>query len=515
MKSALFVDFDNVYSGLKRLDPRAAERFASQPLAWIGWLTQALCAPPHSPADSLRRLLVRRCYLNPQVYQRFRPAFNRAGFEIVDCPAMTSEGKTSTDIHMVLDIVDLLQHEAHYDEFIVFSADADFTPVLRKLRRWDRRTTVLAIGFPSAAYQASADLLIDQDEFVRGGLGFAEPEPAPTPSAAQPTPSRADIALAAARFIAKAVAGSAGPVSLPWLASKAPGEVRGLDAATWSGFNTFRAFVDSLQLSPLVVNWASGVIADPARHGLAEKPLSSPPMAADEVTVDLAAVAQLVRSEVAKARRPVPCGRVAQLITEQHGSLAADWAGKGTFRRFLECLNLAPLKTDWSNAGGHVLDPSVAVPDLRSLAPAATLDWGSCNHLLPLIAQVHTATDLPMLSTPEMRLLLDKLADDVAERPFLLTETGKRVRDRCREAGESISRADVSFVLKGILLGGHAFGHGQDDARTLGARFIDSVLALCQREQLCLDDSQVALLREWVAGHPVSGAGATPANLFR
>ncbi len=57
-------------------------------------------------------------------------------------------------------------------EFIVFSADADFTPVLRKLRRHDRRTTVLAIGFPSAAYQASADLLIDERLFVREALGL-------------------------------------------------------------------------------------------------------------------------------------------------------------------------------------------------------------------------------------------------------------------------------------------------------------------------------------------------------
>jgi hypothetical protein len=117
-------------------------------------------------------MLVRRCYLNPQVYQRFRPAFNLAGFEIIDCPSLTSEGKTSTDIHMVLDIIDLLLQVTRYDEFIVFSADADFTPVLRKLRRWDRRTTVLAIGFPSAAYRASADLLIDQDEFAREALGF-------------------------------------------------------------------------------------------------------------------------------------------------------------------------------------------------------------------------------------------------------------------------------------------------------------------------------------------------------
>lgn len=135
MKSALFVDFDNVYSGLRKLDPASADHFARKPGEWISWLIESLCLPEHSPAGAKRRVLVRRCYLNPQAYQRFRPSFNLAGFEIVDCPALTSEGKTSTDIHMVLDIVDLLQHEAHYDEFIVFSADADFTPVLRKLRR--------------------------------------------------------------------------------------------------------------------------------------------------------------------------------------------------------------------------------------------------------------------------------------------------------------------------------------------------------------------------------------------
>ena len=366
MKSALFVDFDNVYSGLRRLDPHAADRFTSQPLAWIGWLTQTLRAPPHAPANAVRRLLVRRCYLNPQVYQRFRPAFNRAGFEIVDCPAMTSEGKTSTDIHMVLDIVDLLQHDTHYDEFIVFSADADFTPVLRKLRRWDRRTTVLAVGFPSAAYQASADLLIDQDEFVRGGLGLAEPEEASC--AVKATPTRCEMAR------------------------------------------------------------------DPARQALADK--SAPSPSAEDVTKLLVAVAQLVRSEVAKAQRAVPCGRLAQLITEQHGGLASDWAGKGTFRRFLDSLDLAPLKAEWSNGGGHVLDPSASLPQADRVA--AVVDWGPYNHLLPLIEQVHTATDLPVLCPSEIRLLLNTLAADLAERPFLLTETGKRVRDRCRAMSRSM-----------------------------------------------------------------------------
>ncbi|WP_242481412.1 NYN domain-containing protein, partial [Rubrivivax gelatinosus] len=175
MKSALFVDFDNVFSQLRQLQPDAAERFARHPSEWIGWLTSALALPdPHEDGER-RRLLVRRCYLNPNWYQTYRHAFLRAGFEIVDCPPVTSQGKTSTDIHMVLDIVDLLQHETRCDEFIVFSADADFTPVLRKLRRYDRRTTVLAIGFPSAAYQASADLLIDERVFLRDALALGQP----------------------------------------------------------------------------------------------------------------------------------------------------------------------------------------------------------------------------------------------------------------------------------------------------------------------------------------------------
>jgi hypothetical protein len=492
MKSALFVDFDNVFSGLKRLDPAAADRFAFQPLNWIRWLTESLPAPPHAPEGAARRLLVRRCYLNPQVYQRFRPAFNRAGFEIIDCPAMTSEGKTSTDIHMVLDIVELLQHQVHYDEFIVFSADADFTPVLRKLRRWDRRTTVLAIGFPSAAYQASADLLIDQDDFVREGLGFGEPEAAPTPAA--PERSKVDVARDVAKFVAKAVDDSGKAVSLPWLASKAPSQVLGLDAADWAGFNTFRALIDSLKLAPLVVRWEAGVVMDPAHHSIPERPAASkPPSNAGN---ELKSVAQLVRTEVAKAQRPLPCARLAQLITDQFGAIAADWGGKGTFRKFLEALDLAPLRVDWSAAGGYVTDPQFPV---ALVAPNArdTLDWGDDNDVLPVVNQIHVATGVPMLSPKELRALLSNLVDDLAQHPFLLTETGKRVRDRCRDSGHSISRADVAFVLKGILLGGHTFGQGSDDPPTLAHKFVESVLDLCRREQLMLDDAQVSLFREW------------------
>lgn len=275
MKSALFVDFDNVYSGLRKLDQEMADRFAQQPLRWMQWLIDSLALPEHSPVGARRRVLVRRCYLNPQAYQRFRPAFNLAGFEIVDCPALTSEGKTSTDIHMVLDIIDLLQHEAHYDEFIVFSADADFTPVLRRLRRWDRRTTVLAIGFPSAAYRASADMLIDQDEFIRSALGFRDDDDQAVPAPAARTGRRNDgqVAQAVLDLIGKTVAESPGAIPLARLAQTVLNTVEGVDAATWAGYGSFRKLLESAPAGRFSVSWdAGGLVYDPRRHGQPAEP---------------------------------------------------------------------------------------------------------------------------------------------------------------------------------------------------------------------------------------------------
>ena len=293
----------------------------------MNWLTESLSLPEGAPIGAKRRVLVRRCYLNPQAYQRFRPSFNLAGFEIVDCPALTSEGKTSTDIHMVLDIVDLLQHETHYDEFIVFSADADFTPVLRKLRRWDRRTTVLAIGFPSGAYRASADLLIDQDDFVRNALGFDD-EPEATPRAEPAGRGPADAVNAAFALIQQTVGESAVPVPLARIASTILAKVPGIDAATWGGFGSFRGLLDSRSLSPLEACWeGGGTVRDPRRHAVSAD--SAKPTNGGDPAATVAAVADLIRSEVAKAGKPMACGALANLIISRYPSLAADWSGKG------------------------------------------------------------------------------------------------------------------------------------------------------------------------------------------
>ncbi len=66
MKSALFVDFDNVYSGLRRLDQETADQFARNPTVWMNWLIKSLEMPEPVAPGAKRRVLVRRCYLNPQ-----------------------------------------------------------------------------------------------------------------------------------------------------------------------------------------------------------------------------------------------------------------------------------------------------------------------------------------------------------------------------------------------------------------------------------------------------------------
>ena len=434
MKSALFVDFDNVYSGLRKLDPAIADRFARQPLEWVNWVIGELELPDHAPAGARRRLLVRRCYLNPQAYQRFRPSFNLAGFEIIDCPALTSEGKTSTDIHMVLDIIDLLQHEARYDEFIVFSADADFTPVLRKLRCWDRRTTVLAIGFPSAAYRASADLLIDPDEFVRNALGFRDEDEAPATAA-----DNADVdgpsAVASAR--------------------------------------TAQVMPDAPPIDPI-----------------------------DSAALDraVAEVVATMRAEVARATAPVPCSRLASLITTRHPALAADWNGKGSFRKFVDSLELAPLCFDWSNSGGFVFDPARAGTGMQD--GSATPDWGEDQDILPLAMQIHEVSGVPLLGPVEYRALFSIIEDDAGRHPFDLKETGKRVRDRLREAGHGGSRLDVNWILRGLLMRGHAFGEGQDRAATLATKTANNVRSLCLREQMILDRAAETAIARWFGTSP-------------
>ncbi|MGH3347095.1 MAG: hypothetical protein ACRDO4_08935 [Nocardioides sp.] len=121
VRSVLYLDFDNVFSGLLKLDPKLAVRYAQEPALWLGKLAAG------SEGDFARRWLVLRCYMNPSgrvphpdgdgawlYFSRFRPFFTDAGFEVVDCPRL-SHTKNGADIRLVIDAVEALRADFRYD----------------------------------------------------------------------------------------------------------------------------------------------------------------------------------------------------------------------------------------------------------------------------------------------------------------------------------------------------------------------------------------------------------------
>jgi hypothetical protein len=171
--TALFLDFDNILSGLREGAGAAiAHRFAAEPDAWLSFV-----------AGEASRCLIRRCYLNPAGYLEapdgdrvwfgeFRWAFQAAGFEVVDCPRITRL-KNGADIRMAIDVLDALASPlARIERFVLMSTDADFVPLLLRLRAADRRTRLVAHPEVGRILRAAADEVVGLDDLARH-LGWA------------------------------------------------------------------------------------------------------------------------------------------------------------------------------------------------------------------------------------------------------------------------------------------------------------------------------------------------------
>lgn len=511
MRSALFVDFDNVFSGLMRLGPDYAEAFARNPSRWLDWLIDSLEAPAGAEDGAKRRVLVRRCYLNPEPYKRFRIGFSRAGFEIVDCPPMTSAGKTSTDIHMVLDMVDVLQSSTRYDEFIVFSADADFTPLLRKLRREDRRTTIFAAGATSASYDASADLIIDPEAFISGGLGFDEED------ASFLQPNLASLIAQAEAVVWRTVDQATQPVSLPALTKALATQVPGLVQANWAGKGTFYALLTSLPLEPLQIDRGINALVDPRRlvaESRRPRPTVETPSASSEVVIgslaqlvseaaseqssfSAADVGAMLAQELAKSDRPVAVARLAQLARERFPGIEKSWLGQGTWKKLLDHLQSPKLKIIWENLVGYALDPtrhSLNFDKSRKSGEAGTSGVEPPVEVTTWLA----AAGMPSLDRGIYRTLLEGLSGAMDVQPFSLAGVTKLSRDHSVEAGRAVSRQHANTVMRGLLFNGYNPATDAHDVDRLVSFLCDVVVSACRREGVKMSDQDKLTLIEWV-----------------
>ena len=497
MKIALFVDFDNVYSGLRRISAEAAERFSRQPLRWLHWLMDA-----DGTSSSQRRVLVRRCYLNPVMYQKYRRPFHEAGFEIVDCPPMTATGKTSTDIHLVLDTMDALMDATHFDEFIVFSADADFSPVLRRLRRHDRRTVVFAAGAMSESYKASADRVIDIPTFLRDALelGAADDEDElPLQGDALPAPLASnDARTQIVALIRKHVLQAQEPVQLPSLAHMLQREMEGLRESQWDGAGSFNQLLRQLQVPDVDFDFEGRIAIDRQRraHGsAADAPSPAPEDGGTEPAELLSpqalddAAARIVRQAVAAAAQPVHLATLGQVLRRSLPQLAHGWAGAPTFAAFLQRLQIEPLQRCLLDNG----TTAVLYDPARHAAPTGVVGDRRIIGML-------RAAELPEMKGPDLvRILAHARPHMGGVEPFEIAEVSRSVAATMVDEGRPIAPRRVSNVLQAMIFGGldatQAYGEEQD----LIAAAMGVILSAWSREtQAIPDDAARSRLLAWL-----------------
>jgi hypothetical protein len=195
IKSALLVDYDSVFRSIAAAEPDVADRFAARIPAWIAALEAGRLVTSGDGAAVKRKILLRRCYAEPAVLGDRRGQFIAAGFQVIDCPAQEGRARNAADIHMVLDTIDALDHPAAYDEFILLSADSDFSPVLLRLRTHNRATIIYARSENAAAYGAIADGIFEERPLL-ALLSSSTRETAAEPAAARSEGSRAETPAA-------------------------------------------------------------------------------------------------------------------------------------------------------------------------------------------------------------------------------------------------------------------------------------------------------------------------------
>ncbi len=524
--SALFIDFDNIYLSLKHRDEEAASRFARNPSFWLTQVISGALVRTDVPAQPMRRrIAVGRCYGNPiprrsgregvgdpTSFAFVRHSFMRAGLEVVDCPHLTSQFKNSSDIRIACDVRDYIDHPTRFDEFIILSGDADFTPVLLSLRSHNRQTIIYTNEYTSPYYKAFSDGRIREEDLIRC---LMEPDALLTDDG--PT-----------------------PVALEQVPQPKPAQ----------------------RAAPVAPSLPPRQSAPAVTDGTAKrKPAGGPSEAAiqsliDDFKVIGQEILDLVRDVVDNSEKPVPLAYLADRAQKTLGhpkTIGTNWAGSGGFLNFLT-QNL-PAHLRLTEKPPHfVYDPqrhrlredlrspeaappppppappvAVHAPVMQTPiapaqpAPAAparsavrepSMSGGNNGRLAELqrsITRIYEACQAPPLPPSEYQLLFTLIAAEVRENGFSPDRSAEAVITRAAAAGLKLSPQDVAFVIEAVDEIDPWLEHTRSPAAVARA-YRDYVLTRCAQVGLDLTDDEYQLIQVWFgASQWTSTAAGAPA----
>ena len=511
---ALFVDFDNVYLSLKSKSELAAVRFVSDPATWLEQIaTGALFNLTRSGARAAahdtppRRLIINRCYGNPVArnddrngFPWVRSHFVRAGFEVIDCPPLTNQMKNSADIRMVMDIRDLMAHEPKIDEFIILSGDADFVPVLHRLRAHNRHSVIFANTQTAAAYEALCDGMVTVNELadflLDGRLPSSESAPrAPkeggNSDAAMVQPDSASIADEIMNEVARVVRACNQPVPIEQLATgarNALGLKKTVDTR-WAGYGQFLALLQAHLPDDLALNDAAPYVAyDKARH--------QPPT--DNVDTE-----QTGKALPGDAEEEAEAG----LQTGQYDSAAADPGddareGESNDEVAAETV-LAPKARNDNTA---LADQPAAQAAETASRPVTAANEDPAR-LKDVIVRVIETTGVPPLPAPYFHALFAYLTREINDNGFIFSGTAANVVARAAADEVELAASHVQYALDAIRHAGHWFERS-DSADILARKFRDYILAKCLSAGITLNGAELDLIDSWFIPEAAPADGA-------
>ncbi|WP_045835129.1 NYN domain-containing protein [Hyphomicrobium sp. 99] len=557
--STVFVDYDNIYLSLKRKNEDAAKRFAKDSAVWLQAIAsgELITSTNSYSLPGERRIAMNRCYGNPvprrnahdnstdmNSFPFIRHHFLRAGFEVIDCPPLTAQLKNSADIRIVMDVRDILNHDTHFDEFIILSGDADFTPLLHRLRAHARRTVVFANDHTAQPYTAISDGEIRESNLItlltNGSRAISGESPREI-SAPAPT---IDVEAARKAILAEVVEFvrvAPQAVPLETLADRAV-RVVGRDktvGTNWGGYGSFRDLLladlpDDIHLSdtaPYTVFdgnrhiSAAGLIAPPVTEPRRREPEPEPVrIEAQPHQAALSAPARMSPSAAPSAGSPnayqtaVPPSRYIDRVTP-----TAPPAPPMPSSRMPELTAIAPAAAQASIAQAAAApaltprrqpiapppqQPSYQPEPRREPArpqsqqtpppPMTTAPRGSdqATQIQQSIARIHEACQAPALAPAEYRVLFDVMSQEISANNLQGAQTLVNITQRAREFGLDIKRDDLRFIYDVVSESDPWFEQGMS-ASLFASRFRNFVVARCRSQGLSLSADELDLIEAW------------------
>ncbi len=492
--SALFVDYDNVYLSLKRRSEEAAARFAQAPGIWLQALVSDRLVRRETEALApRRRLVVNRVYGNPVPRRSGRDGpndpnsfifvrhhFIRAGFEVIDCPPLTAQLKNGSDIRMAIDVRDMIEHRTHFDEFILLSGDADFTPVLHRLREYDRQCVIYSNDHTAQPYTALCDGRIEEEDVVQFLLSDALPAPEWQDRG---TLGGDDRQAEAARAVGQAVHQALGHDPSGRMPAVGKREAQAARAG-------------------------AGQIEEPTIRALM-----------DDFRQIGAEILDLVVQAAREAEKPVPIAYLANRAMKELGhakTVGTNWAGCGGFLNFLSRnlpdhlrLSEAPPHSVYDPAR-HQVEGAAEDEQRQSGLQRATPQAPGGNRLSDLqnsITRIYEASKAPPLPPSEYQLLFNLIAGEVGERGFQPGRTVDAVLARAEENGVRFAQQDVAFVISAVDDMDPWLEHSRT-AAAIARAYRDVILSRCLKAGLELTDDEHQLIQVWFGAAQFGGGAA-------